>query len=46
MEVGGSTVIAVQALQTSAQKGADENSTNPLVYHNRKWHQLAEHSVI
>ena len=46
MEVGGSTVIAVQALQASAQKGADENSTNPLVYQNRKWHQLGEHSVI
>ena len=46
MEVGGSTVIAVQALQTSGQKGAAENPTNPLVYYNRTWHQLGEHSVI
>lgn len=46
MEVGDSTVIAVQALQTSGQKGAAENPTNPLVYYNRTWHQLGEHSVI
>lgn len=46
MEVGGSTVIAVQALQTSGQKVAAENPTNPLVYYNRTWHQLGEHSVI
>ena len=46
MEVGGSTVIAVQALQTSGQKGVAENPTNPLVYYNRTWHQLGEHSVI
>ena len=46
MEVGGSTVIAVQALQTSAQKDSAENSSNPLVYHNRRWHQLSEESVI
>ena len=46
MEVGGSTVIAVQALQTSAQKGLAENSTNPLVYHNRSWHQISEQSII
>ncbi len=46
MEVGCSTVIAVQALQTSGQKGAAENPTNPLVYYNRTWHQLGEHSVI
>ena len=46
MEVGGSTVIAVQALQTSGQKVAAENPTNPLVYYNHTWHQLGEHSVI
>ena len=46
MEVGSSTVIAVQALQTSGQKGAAENPTNPLVYYNRTWHQLGEHSII
>ena len=46
MEVGDSTVIAVQALQISGQKGIAENPTNPLVYYNRTWHQLGEHSVI
>jgi flavin reductase (DIM6/NTAB) family NADH-FMN oxidoreductase RutF len=46
MEVGGSTLIAVQAVQTSVQKGAAENPTNPLVYYNRTWHQLGEHSII
>lgn len=46
MEVGGSTVIAVQALQTSGLKSVAENPTHPLVYYNRTWHQLGEHSVI
>jgi flavin reductase (DIM6/NTAB) family NADH-FMN oxidoreductase RutF len=46
MELGGSTVIAVQALRTSGPKGEAENPTKPLVYYNRTWHQLGEHSVI
>jgi flavin reductase (DIM6/NTAB) family NADH-FMN oxidoreductase RutF len=40
MEAGGSTVVAVHALQ------ADVGGTDvaPLVYHNRTWHHIGEHS--
>jgi flavin reductase (DIM6/NTAB) family NADH-FMN oxidoreductase RutF len=41
MEAGGSTVIAVHALQA---KQADEADPAPLVYHNRTWHHIGEHS--
>jgi flavin reductase (DIM6/NTAB) family NADH-FMN oxidoreductase RutF len=40
MQAGGSTVIAVHALE--AQIG--ENISAPLVYHNRTWHGIGEHS--
>ncbi|CAN5204868.1 flavin reductase family protein [soil metagenome] len=50
MEAGGSTVVAVQALQTSAppadDPAADASTAHPLVYHNRTWHRLDEHSKI
>jgi flavin reductase (DIM6/NTAB) family NADH-FMN oxidoreductase RutF len=40
MEAGGSTVVAVHALQAdiSGAEGA------PLVYHNRTWHHIGQHS--
>jgi flavin reductase (DIM6/NTAB) family NADH-FMN oxidoreductase RutF len=40
MEAGGSTVIAVHALQAHI---ADTDSA-PLVYHNRTWHHIGDHS--
>jgi flavin reductase (DIM6/NTAB) family NADH-FMN oxidoreductase RutF len=50
MEAGGSTVVAVQALQTKAppvdDPAADAAEAEPLVYHNRTWHRLGEHSKI
>lgn len=50
MEAGGSTVVAVQALETKAppadDPSADAASAEPLVYHNRTWHRLGEHSKI
>ncbi|WP_382310409.1 flavin reductase family protein [Herbiconiux sp. UC225_62] len=50
MEAGGSTVVAVQALQTKAppagDPSADAAEAEPLVYHNRTWHRLGEHSKI
>ncbi|MFD1713811.1 flavin reductase family protein [Amnibacterium flavum] len=42
MEAGGSTVVAVHALESSvSHQGAEPN---PLVYHNRTWHHLGDHS--
>ena len=41
MEAGNSTVIAIHALE--AEHAADETTT-PLVYHNRTWHALGDSS--
>jgi len=50
MEAGGSTVVAVQALETHAPEAddpsADAATAQPLVYHNRTWHRLDENSKI
>ncbi len=48
MEAGNSTIIAVHALETSqtaAEPGAREHGA-PLVYHNRTWHSLGDHSAL
>ncbi|CAN5225889.1 flavin reductase family protein [soil metagenome] len=46
MAAGGSTVIAVQALQAMSPDASDTSLTvaAPLVYHNRTWHILGDHS--
>ena len=44
MDAGGSTVIAIHALQAGISDDVD--SGEPLVYHNRTWHRLDEHSRI
>jgi flavin reductase (DIM6/NTAB) family NADH-FMN oxidoreductase RutF len=50
MDAGGSTVVAVQALETHAppagDPSADAREAEPLVYHNRTWHRLGDHSKI
>lgn len=42
MPAGSSTVVAVHALET----GIGDPSAAPLVYHNRTWHGLGEHSAV
>lgn len=42
MEAGASTIVAVHALE--AHVPDDSEATAPLVYHNRTWHHLGEHS--
>lgn len=44
MPAGGSTVFAVHAIEASL--ASDEELAAPLVYHNRKWHSLGDHSAI
>lgn len=44
MAAGGSTVFAVHALEASI--APDDLLASPLVYHNRQWHSLGEHSAI
>ncbi len=44
MPAGGSTVFAVHALEASI--ASDEKLVAPLVYHNRRWHSLGDHSAL
>lgn len=44
MDAGGSTVIAAHALQS--ELGRDASEGDALVYHNRTWHRLGDHSRI
>lgn len=44
MDAGGSTVVAAHALQSELGRDADDSEA--LVYHNRTWHRLGDHSRI
>jgi flavin reductase (DIM6/NTAB) family NADH-FMN oxidoreductase RutF len=44
MPAGGSTVFAVHAVEASI--APDDLLSSPLVYHNRRWHSLGDHSTI
>lgn len=44
MPAGGSTVFAVHALEASI--APDDLLASPLVYHNRRWHSLGDHSTL
>ncbi|NYE19872.1 flavin reductase family protein [Microbacterium immunditiarum] len=47
MDAGDSTIIAAQGLQaTIAREAAPGEPGDALVYHNRTWHRLGEHSRI
>jgi flavin reductase (DIM6/NTAB) family NADH-FMN oxidoreductase RutF len=44
MAAGSSTIIAVHALEATV--ATDQSGADPLVYHNRTWHSLDEHSAL
>jgi flavin reductase (DIM6/NTAB) family NADH-FMN oxidoreductase RutF len=44
MPAGGSTVFAVHAVEASI--APDDLLASPLVYHNRQWHSLGDHSTL
>jgi flavin reductase (DIM6/NTAB) family NADH-FMN oxidoreductase RutF len=47
MDAGGSTVIAAHALQSQIDRDVSGGQHgDALVYHNRTWHRLGEHSQI
>lgn len=50
MDVGGSTVVAVQAVEVHAPPAgdprADAAESEPLVFHNRTWHRLSGDSKL
>ena len=46
MDAGGSTVIAAHAVQSHIARDADTPAGGALVFHNRTWHRLGEHSRV
>ncbi len=46
MNAGGSTIVAIEALEASPALSGDAEPGTPLVYHNRAWHALGEASLI
>ncbi|WP_368680287.1 flavin reductase family protein (plasmid) [Rhodococcus opacus] len=50
LQAGNSFVVLVEALQAnvpgSDDEATDASETEPLVYHNRTWHKLSDHSRI
>ncbi len=47
MDAGGSTIVAAHALQSSVQRDVTpDDPGRPLVYHNRAWHRLGDHSRV
>lgn len=44
MDAGGSVVVLVEAVETSAPEAAGDQV--PLVYYNRTWHELSDDSQI
>jgi flavin reductase (DIM6/NTAB) family NADH-FMN oxidoreductase RutF len=46
MSAGGSTIVAVEALEASSGLSGDGLPGTPLVYHNRSWHALGEASQL
>lgn len=45
LDAGGSTVVVVEAMQATVNT-EEHHSTRPLVYYNRAWHHLGEHSKL
>jgi flavin reductase (DIM6/NTAB) family NADH-FMN oxidoreductase RutF len=43
---GVATIVLVEALEAHVQEAQSSGSTHPLVYHNRTWHRLGDHSRI
>lgn len=46
LDVNGSTLVIVEVLQSKPREGVEQDARQPLVYHNRTWHALGDHSVI
>ncbi|MCU1480961.1 MAG: flavin oxidoreductase [Subtercola sp.] len=46
IDAGTATVLVVQALQVVNTSHEAESTFAPLVYHNRTWHALGDHSAI
>lgn len=45
LDINGSTLVVVEAIQAKPRAEVEEDR-RPLVYHNRAWHALGEHSIL
>ncbi|WP_422758491.1 flavin reductase family protein [Paenarthrobacter sp. C1] len=46
IDVSGSTLIVVEAIESKPREDAEHSDAAPLVYHNRKWFALGEHAEL
>jgi len=46
IDVNGSTVIIVEAIEAKSRHVPEERDPVPLVYHNRQWHALSKKSTL
>lgn len=46
LDVSGSTLVVVEALQAKPHDESEPDDQAPLVYHNRAWHKLGAHSEL
>lgn len=46
LDVNGSTLVVVEAIQAKPREEVEHEDRLPLVYHNRTWHSLGEHSAL
>lgn len=46
VDVSGSTLIIVEAVEAKPRDDADDAHPTPLVYHSRRWHLLSEKSAM
>ncbi|MEV4991625.1 flavin reductase family protein [Pseudarthrobacter sp. LMD1-1-1.1] len=46
VDVSGSTLIVVEAIEAKPREENEDGEPAPLVYHNRKWFALGEHSAL
>ena len=44
LDINGSTLVVVEALQAKPREDVEHDDRLPLVYHNRTWHALGDHS--
>lgn len=46
LDINGSTLVVVEALEAKPREDAEAEERQPLVYHNRTWHALGAESVL
>ncbi|QZY50717.1 flavin reductase family protein [Leucobacter tenebrionis] len=45
-EINGSVLVIVEALEAKPREGREDTDESPLVYHNRTWHSIGDHTQL